>query len=372
MMHVSEILDLANLELMIKQKYIHASESSDGRLSIYNYTNNAQFEQKWNNETETCRGLILENGTGNVVARGFRKFFNATPEDLVSRAGQSFKAFDKIDGSLVIVFTYDNKTRLSTRGSFVSDQAIAAGQYWAEHHSTVVVPRTETWCFEWVGPSNPIVLRYEEDELIFLAKIVTATGKDVVIDDNALLYGFGRKKFPMAEEFHFTDLNLPSRENTEGYVLLFNDGVRLKVKEAEYLELHRAIFNISNKAIWEVLANGVDFKEYISILPDEWQKFALDTAAGLQLEFDTMKRESYTEFVDICMSLWGQAPLPMRSQETVAQNKKEFAMIAKDSPNSSLLFGYYAHWADSDIDAVIWKKIKPVYVRPSFVPEEEE
>jgi hypothetical protein len=370
-MHVSEILDLANLEKMLREKYIHASESPDGKLSIYNYTPKAQFEQVWDQETEICRGLVLENGTGNVIARAFRKFFNATPEDLKARAGQPFRAFDKMDGSLVIVFNYDNKTRLATRGSFVSDQAIAAGQYWAEHHSTVVVPRSETWCFEWVGPSNPIVLRYDEDELILLARIRTSTGRDVEADKNTVLYGptgYISKKFPQAEEFNFDSLELPHRENTEGYVLLFPDGVRLKVKEAEYLELHRAIFNISNKAIWEVLSSGADFKEYISILPDEWQKFALDTAAALQLEFDTMKQRARKEFWDIMQ----HTGLEWSSVTMDPESKKTFAMEAKDSPNSSLLFGMYAHWADSEIDSVIWKRIKPVYIRPSFVPEEEE
>jgi hypothetical protein len=42
-------------------------------------------------------------------------------------------------------------------------------------------------------------------------------------------------------------------------------------------------------------------------------------------------------------------------------------MEEKEEKSMSVL-----HWADSEIDSVIWKRIKPVYVRPSFVPEEEE
>jgi hypothetical protein len=348
-MHVSEILDLANLEKMLREKYIHASESPDGKLSIYNYTPKAQFEQVWGQETEICRGLVLENGTGNVIARAFRKFFNATPEDLKARAGQPFRAFDKMDGSLVIVFNYDNKTRLATRGSFVSDQAIAAGQYWAEHHSTVVVPRAETWCFEWVGPSNPIVLRYDEDELILLARVRTSTGRDVEADKNTVLYGptgYISKKFPQAEEFNFDSLELPHRENTEGYVLLFPDGVRLKVKEAEYLALHARLFHLSTKTVWQSLSEGLNLRELYETLPDEYYNWVVKISDNLIKNKEEFVCGANEEFYKL------------KQQST---SRKEFALSAKISNYSSALFRLYD---DRTIEDIARKSVEPKYERP--------
>ena len=44
-------------------------------LAIYNYSRECQYEKKWDENTLTCRGLILDFD-GNVIAKSFEKFFN--------------------------------------------------------------------------------------------------------------------------------------------------------------------------------------------------------------------------------------------------------------------------------------------------------
>lgn len=116
-------IDLSTLQPFIDEKYISVRKHPEEDLWIYDYTQKAQFEKKWNLEVRQCRGLILD-AEGNVVARPFDKFFNQE-ENLVSHKG-TFVAFDKMDGSMGILYPHAGGTKLSiaTRGSFISDQAI--------------------------------------------------------------------------------------------------------------------------------------------------------------------------------------------------------------------------------------------------------
>ena len=64
-------------------KYITIKEHPDDKnIVILNYTENAVFERRWNNETMSSRGLILDlteaknNGIVYILARPFSKFFN--------------------------------------------------------------------------------------------------------------------------------------------------------------------------------------------------------------------------------------------------------------------------------------------------------
>ncbi len=95
-------------------------------LWILNYTPECQFSKSWNRTTLQCRGLIVD-ANGNVVARPFGKFFNLSEHDNPELPkvpyGSPFTAYEKMDGSLGIIFHYNNKWQIATRGSFESEQA---------------------------------------------------------------------------------------------------------------------------------------------------------------------------------------------------------------------------------------------------------
>jgi RNA ligase len=69
-----------NLHLEILNKYISEglvvkNDHPTLPISIYNYSRTCQYENKWDEITKRCRGLILDQ-EGNVIAKGFNKFFN--------------------------------------------------------------------------------------------------------------------------------------------------------------------------------------------------------------------------------------------------------------------------------------------------------
>lgn len=175
----SVILDPDNLEAMVAEGFIAAKPGSGG-LTLYNYTPRAQYGRVWNAETTACRGLILRED-GSVQARPFSKFFNvqehADSDLLPPLPVEPFEVFEKMDGSLIVGTTFEGRTLLTTRGSFDSDQAIAAAKLWAERYADVEIPDGETWCFEFIAPWNRIVVDYgDQTDLVLLARLDNATG----------------------------------------------------------------------------------------------------------------------------------------------------------------------------------------------------
>mgnify|MGYP001586199763 CR=1 FL=1 len=73
------MIDFGNLQKMVDEKYISVQKHPEVDLWIYNYTQKAQFDRVWNEETLSCRGLILdkENNTSKITINGYPQFSNA-------------------------------------------------------------------------------------------------------------------------------------------------------------------------------------------------------------------------------------------------------------------------------------------------------
>lgn len=113
-------------------------------LTIWNYTEKVQFENLWDDVTIMCRGLVTNN-EGDIIARPFKKFFNI--EEGKYTPTENFEVWDKMDGSLGIVFWYEGQWIVATRGSFTSDQAIKGGEL-LKKYNTDIMFRHLTYCFE--------------------------------------------------------------------------------------------------------------------------------------------------------------------------------------------------------------------------------
>jgi RNA ligase len=90
-------------------------------LTIWNYTETVQYEGLFDDVTLQTRGLVTD-GNGKVVAQPFKKFFNM--EEGKHTTTPEFDVYDKMDGSLGILFNYEGEWVMATRGSFTSDQAV--------------------------------------------------------------------------------------------------------------------------------------------------------------------------------------------------------------------------------------------------------
>ena len=294
---LSDILDVENLKLMVKEGYIDRKESDDGRV-LYNYTPEAQFGRVWNNETRLCRGLVTDD-KDNLLARPFPKFWNleehANPE-LPRIPNEPFQVTDKLDGSLIIAYRdgfgdIQMHTRRGFRDYGASDWLKSKGL------TLPIVPGT-TWLMEWIYPGYRIVLDYgDREELVFLTVIDNRTGKDVYTSVPKPL-SFPELILDGSSDQSQID-QLPDRDDAEGYVIRFDSGFRVKVKHPRYVQLHKILSGLTEHRIWEVLSTGGNLDEILAIVPDETYEWIVETADLLHVRYFEIKMNALVAYVEL-------------------------------------------------------------------------
>ena len=249
-------------------------------LTIYNYTPDAAFAGAWDATTLGCRGLVLDD-LGNVVMRCMPKFFNyqehqQKPSLPDIPAGEAFTAYEKLDGSLIQVSSYEGELLVSSRGSFESDQAVAAKDLIESHPDGFFVPVNApsgdiTYQFELIGPSNRIVVSYPQDELVLLGGITRDANKWL---SPAVMTGFVQPParsclWQVSGDIDLDTLIASNHPNREGYVLVFESGLRVKVKHEDYVLLHKVLTGLTPRRVVEAIF-GKTLDELLVACPDEW------------------------------------------------------------------------------------------------------
>lgn len=271
MVNVADIMDVAALEEHIAQKRVNKSQHPTLPLSIYKYSQNAVIQGAWDNVTKQTRGLIVDDD-GSIIARGFNKFFNLSehPEGTLSESDSGL-VMPKMDGSLGIVFAYDNQWHVATAGSFASGQAVhATALFRRKYGDTPVVPGL-TLLVEIIYPENRIVADYGNyDDLVLLGG-THLDGSWVSPDE----IDFAGDRVSVKSKTLGDVLSVPDPEDgTEGFIFRADSGLMVKIKFPHYLKLHKARFSLSPKTVWRCLMDN-NFTEFLLLLPNEFHDEAL-------------------------------------------------------------------------------------------------
>ena len=141
------------------------------------YTPKVQYQKKWTRELLLARGMVVDD-EGNIIARPLQKFFNHYEICDPLPSGQ-VQVYEKMDGSLIVMFFLNGKPIFCTKGSFTSEQATKAKEIFLKKYKHIEVDQHYTYCFEIIYPENRIIVDYGLEEDIFLiAKIHTKTGEE--------------------------------------------------------------------------------------------------------------------------------------------------------------------------------------------------
>jgi RNA ligase len=327
--YLADLMDTVLLQDMINNRYVTAREHPSLPLMILNYTDACTYGKVWNDVTSQCRGLIYNTDTMEVIARPYKKFFNyGEAEAAHLKLDVPVIVTDKADGSLGILVPTPDGHIIATRGSFASDQAIHATQVWKDRYEDVFTPMLHTtYLFEIVFPANKIVLDYgNTDDLILIGIVDIASGNSY--PPSAVPDWPG----PVVETFpHKTlaeALAMPPRDNAEGVVVHYIDtNERLKIKQSRYVELHKIIFGLNARAVWEHMMAGRNIIELVEPLPDEFHEWANNVYADILDAINTKHTEAVDAYVDIT-----QQQLPD------GFSRKEFAALAAKHPLKWALF----------------------------------
>lgn len=343
-----EILPYIERKLVSEQAH-----PDDPAVRIFNYTQTCQFAQAWDDTTRQCRGLIMNVETGEVLARPFPKFFNYGEHVSKGWAIPTTRPIvsEKLDGSLGILYSLNGRPWIATRGSFTSNQAVWATEWWRAN--VVVMPNPgETGLFEIIYPENRIVVAYDFSGMVHLATLRTDTGKQLPRD--YAIYPGVRK----AKEVEYTDMETLEKmdePNSEGFVLYYpEENVRMKVKFPEYVRLHRIVTGINEIAIWEHLKDEKPMDALVQSVPDEFFNWVTEVSNRLGDAFEkiyTAAREDYDEILtDLKIGDTGLG------EPIAPETRKEFAIAAGRRKNPGILF---AMLDNKPVAPIIWKMVRP-------------
>lgn len=346
MTQLSELFNPSDLYEDVQQGYVRIQTHPTLPLRIMNYAEKAVFDRVWTPVTRQCRGLIV-NDKDEVLARPFAKFFNWN-EPLAPVIGleEMVSVSDKVDGSLGILYpTGDGGYAVATRGSFMSDQAQHATALYQERYADTWTPSPDyTYLFEIVYPENRIVVDYKgQDDLVLLAAVITATGEPTPASSLTEWPG------PVVHEWPYMSfaqaLAMPPRDGMEGLVVMAFLDTMVKIKQDEYVRLHRIVTGLNARAVWESMG-GIEgsIEDLCAELPDEFHEWTKKVARDLVLRADDILWAATKEYARLTVVL-GKG-----------FSRKDYALQAKDHP----LAGYLFRLLDGrEIDTLAWKAVYP-------------
>lgn len=339
-------MKIKNYTKYIEEDLINKVKHPEYDLWILNYTKKCQYDRAWDDITIKCRGLIID-AKENIIARPFEKFFNweELPEEIISKRSRMNPIVQKkLDGSLGILFKWDGKYMIATRGSFNSDQAIYATHilnYKYSHMLNELNTDEFTYLFEIIYPQNKIVVNYGNEEKLVLLDILK------ISDGSSHLYL--NPGFETPEEFKWSSYHhLKGKDvlNEEGYVLKYSDGYRIKIKFDNYVKLHYYVHHISSFDIWQWLMEGRDIYKMIEDLPDEMHHWIHAWVDMFHYEFDNYK---YT--INKC---WNEF------KDYLKESRKEFAIKIINNCDKSIRSSLFALADNKFNDSYVWDIIKPI------------
>lgn len=142
---------------------------------------------------------------------------------------------------------------------------------------------------------------------------------------------------------------LEQRPNSEGYVISYASGLRVKIKFDEYKRLHRLVTGVNAKTIWELLKNGDSYTELLDRVPDEFYNWVKTTVRDLQAKYTEIELQAVRDFTDILRP------------DSATTGRKAFAASATKRTYPQLLF---AMLDGKPYEAAIWKMLRPAAEKP--------
>lgn len=231
-----------------------------------------------------CRGVILDEADDwKVVCRSFDRFFNYEESCSYNIDFLTARAYEKLDGSLLQLFYYDDKWHCSTSGSAdangnVGDFGFTFKElFWKTWDDLGYQLPTETnkcYSFELTTLYNTIVVQHQKSKITLLGcrDLVTQKELNPVVEAHHNMWPcvklVGIKGKAQLEE---SLVNMDGSKN-EGYVLCDENYNRIKMKCSDYVARHRLVSNMSSvKNIIGVIITG-EGDEVVPKLPPELTK----------------------------------------------------------------------------------------------------
>jgi hypothetical protein len=331
MLAVQQYLETYGLDKLVEEYKINIKYHPNLPLMILNY-DQLDSSPKWHPVVKNCRGLILEKETFKLVSRSFDRFFNygecqQFQEDF---NWKDFIVQEKVDGSLISLFNYNNTWMVATRGSFADGKMEPWDFTWEELIcrclgvskicNVKLNPRYNYIC-ELVSAYNKVVRDYSEPGLYLLTMFERETElpyKEVQFMDCRYFVNPEVYKFSSASDILEFLKHHPDK-TFEGVVIRDNNNNRIKIKTDTYVALHH------------LKGNGNLFLTK-NLLP-----FILrGEASEVSCHFKEAKDK--IEYIENIINNWKLEITALWDANKNLESQKNFALAVKDHPLKSILF----------------------------------
>lgn len=356
-----------DLDLYLNERYVNRAYHDEFPLCQLTYGQKTVFDQKWDDVTTRCRGVIYNAETREVIARPFEKFFNIEttwrPETLTINLPKTQPILtEKVDGSLGILYHWNGIDYIASKGSFKSEQAKWATKW---YHRNVGLkgdwPKGYTPIFEMIYPENRIVIDYEDaEELILLALINVETGEELTYTELVKWADVNNLDCPtrfdatLEQAYKECVYNKSDSSLHEGFVASWpqpgKPPLRVKIKTTEYFRLHAMLSQTSPKRILEYLREGLEFEiDYLLTESTPWMReFVSGWVQKLECEFENN---------------WNAARVIFNAgQMACFTTRKEWALFFT-KPEHKKYAPVLFHWLDDRdkaADECVWNLVEPL------------
>ncbi|MFF4263770.1 RNA ligase [Streptomyces virginiae] len=377
--------------------YVTRKSHPELPLSIYTYTRTAQYDRVWNDVTTRCRGLVADDTTGAVVALPLPKFFNVGEHEsgqpyAPALPDEPFEVYDKVDGSLAVVFHYAGRWRVASKGSFISAQATWAQRTLDGRDTGALRPGT-TYLAEILYPQNRIVVDYGDRRDLVLLAAFGPDGTEVPLAEAAPHWeGIGSvvtvwPAMPLDELIALAESNtLPGGASAtgtqaEGFVLRFASGVRAKAKLAEYVRLHRVLTKATERDIWRAHGiqrfAGLPLKQLAQGLGTTAAEIEASGGKPLDALLDQVPDEFDAWVREVIERLESEAALRERAIDEayaglahLAADRGAFARAVKALPEREVRAAMFLRLDGRSTELAVWRNVRPETSDP-FTNDEE-
>ena len=207
--------------------------------------------------TRMARGLVID-GDGNIIARGFEKFFNYRQLDTYDTYSDDFKnkhtyidstsevkCYEKLDGTMIVATLHKGEPLLTTSTSMDNDYIERVGGMIAEDENILdILSEDYSLVFEYVSPDNRIVVDYEAEDLVLLASVDNELGAEVsMADESSTPSGISTPKTFMMHLDSLIDFQRTNGDR-EGFIVINDHGVPVKFKTDFWFEQNHSQGNL--------------------------------------------------------------------------------------------------------------------------------
>ena len=258
-----------------------------------------------------------------------------------------FRLFRKEDGWLGILYRIDGEHRIATRGSFKSSGAVFATSL-LKKYNLDSLPDDVTLVFEIICPITRVVVDYgDRSDLVLLAAYNRHTGEEYSWDQ---VSAWGREfGFTFAESYdkHWLgycrgQLKTVSGAKLEGFVIRFDNGLRVKIKSEDYFRRSHLLMSLTPIGVWNEMEYGKVSPSLWDIIDADYHDTLDGLAFALEQKYSEVKSEIERQF----------------NQIECQPNRAAFAREAAKMSHQAAIFSMFDS-NDNNVDQYIMKHIRP-------------